>query len=84
MKVDEESSKLLTFNTCFGRYRFLRVPFGIGPAPEIYRRKMHEIFDDLSGVEIVMDDILVCGSTDEEHGARLREVFIDQMRTEKS
>jgi hypothetical protein len=36
LPVDEESSKLLTFNTPWGRYRFTRLPFGITPAPEIY------------------------------------------------
>ena len=30
LKFDEESSKLCTFNTPFGRYRFLGVSFGIG------------------------------------------------------
>ena len=62
-RLDKESSKLLTFNTCFGRYRYLRLPFGVSPAPEIYQRKMHEMFDDIEGVEIVMDDILVHGRT---------------------
>ena len=76
MRLDKESSKLLTFNTCFGRYRYLRLPFGVSPAPEIYQRKMHEVFDDIEGVEIVMDDILVHGRTDSEHDARLEQVLL--------
>lgn len=75
LKVDETSSKLLTFNTCFGRYRYLRLPFGISPAPEIYQRRMHEVFDDLEGVEIIMDDILVHGRTEAEHDHRLKTVL---------
>ena len=35
LKLDEESSKLCTFNTPFRRYRFLRVPFGSVSASEI-------------------------------------------------
>ena len=35
IKVDEESSKLLTFNTPFGRHRFKRLPFGILTASEV-------------------------------------------------
>ena len=37
LKLDEESSKLCTFNTPFRRYRFLRVPFGIVSASEIFQ-----------------------------------------------
>ena len=36
IKLDEESSKLTTFNTPFGRYRFLRLPFGLSSAPEVF------------------------------------------------
>ena len=32
---------LTTFNTPLGRYRCLRMPFGLNSAPEIWQRKMH-------------------------------------------
>ena len=35
IEVDDESSKLLTFNTPFGRFSFQRLPFGIHSASEI-------------------------------------------------
>ena len=38
LNLDNESSDLCTFNTQFGRYRYLRLPFGISSAPEIYHR----------------------------------------------
>lgn len=75
LELDETSSKLLTFNTCFGRYRYLRLGFGVSPAPEIYQRRMHEMFDDLEGVEVIMDDILVYGSDEREHDERLKTVL---------
>ncbi len=37
IKVDKESSKLLTFNTPFGRYRFLRLPYGVHSASEVFQ-----------------------------------------------
>ena len=37
MKLNEESSKLCTFNIPFGRYRFTRLPFGIKSAPEVFQ-----------------------------------------------
>ena len=57
LKLDEDSSKLCTFNTPSGRYRFLRVPFGIvSAAGKIFRRVMPQMVEDLDGCEAVMDD----------------------------
>ena len=36
IKLDYESSLLTTFNTPRGRYRWLRLPFGVKSAPEIF------------------------------------------------
>ena len=42
--------------------------FGISIAPEEFQRRMHTTLQDLSGVEVITDDILVfgCGDTAEE------------------
>ena len=60
LPVDEESSKLLTFNTPWGRYRFTRLPFGISSAPELYQREMDKLFANLP-VDIIVDDFLIHG-----------------------
>ena len=72
IKLDGESSALTTFNTSFGRYRFLRLPFGISSAPEVFQRKMTESFEDIEGVGVIFDDILIWGKDEAEHNARLR------------
>ena len=66
--LDEDSSFLTTFHTPFGRYRWRRLPFGISSAPEVFQRKMHELIEGQSGIEVVADDFIVigCGSTVEE------------------
>ena len=53
MELDEESSYLTTFNTPFGRYRWLRMPFGISCASEEYQRRMMESLDGLEGIIVV-------------------------------
>ena len=60
LPVDDESSKLLTFNNRapWGRYRFTRLPFGISPAPEIYQREMDRLFEGIP-VEIIVDDFVI-------------------------
>ena len=75
MKLDEESSKLCTFNTPFGRYRFTRLPFGIKSAPEVFQKKMSQVLEDIDGAEAIVDDILVWGRDIQEHDARLKKVL---------
>lgn len=75
IKLDEESSKLTTFNTPFGRYRFLRLPFGINSAPEVFQRRMTQAFEDIDGAEAIVDDILIWGKDIEEHNQRLKQVL---------
>ena len=49
LELDDESSKLCTFNTPFRRYRYLRLPFGIKCASELYQSKMSEMIKDIEG-----------------------------------
>ena len=75
LKLDEESSKLCTFNTPFGRYRFLRLPFGIVSASETFQRVMSQIVEDIDGSEAVMDETVVLGKDQAEHDTRLKQVM---------
>ncbi|UYV78262.1 K02A2.6-like, partial [Cordylochernes scorpioides] len=61
VKLDSQSSDLTTFWTPFGRYKWLRMPFGISAAPEEFQRRLHEVIEGLEGVEVIADDILVFG-----------------------
>ena len=46
IELDEPSSFLCTFNSPYGRYRFLRMPFGLSSAPEVFQKRNEEIFGD--------------------------------------
>ena len=61
VKLDAPSSYLTTFWTPFGRYRWLRMPFGIATAPEEYQRRQHEALEGLPGIYVIADDILITG-----------------------
>lgn len=75
LRLDEESSRLCTFNMLEGRYRFLRLPYGILSVPEVDHKTIHMIFEHIPGVETMMDDVIVWGSTRQEHNERLRRVL---------
>ena len=59
--LDEKSSKLCTFDTPYGRYRWKRLPFGISVASEIFQKRLHEAMDRLDGLLTVHDDMVVYG-----------------------
>ena len=71
VKLDEESSYLTAFNTPFGRYRWLWIPFGINPAAEIFQRRLHQTLEDFDGIACIADDIVVIGNGDTEEEARM-------------
>ena len=64
-----ESSYKTTFNTPFGRYRWLRMPFGISSSPEVWQRTMHEFVEGLQGVEVIADDFIIAGFGDTKEDA---------------
>ena len=55
LRLDEESSKLCTFITPFGRFRYLRLLFVISSAPEIYHKTISNLFSHLEGVVSSID-----------------------------
>ena len=67
----ETSRPLTTFITPYGHYLFNKLPFGISCAPELFQLRMNKIIEGLKGVVCQMDDVLVFGSTQEEHDQRL-------------
>ena len=73
--LTEAASKLTTFITPFGRYRFKRLPFGISSASEIFQREMMTLLDGLDGVIVYQDDVLVHGTTVKQHDDRLDAVL---------
>ncbi|XP_062713235.1 uncharacterized protein K02A2.6-like [Aedes albopictus] len=79
VELDERSSKLTTFWTPFGRYRWTRLPFGISSAPEIFQMKLQEVIQGLDGVECLADDLLVYGI-----GDTLEEALVNHNRCLKN
>lgn len=51
------------------------MPFGISSAPEVFQKKIYELFGDIEGVCIYCDDLIVVGSTELEHNKNVRIVL---------
>ena len=65
--LDKDSQILTTFITPFGRYKYLRAPYGISSISEHYNRRMAEAFNGLSGFRRIVDDFVIYDSNITDH-----------------
>ena len=73
--LDEESSLLTTFATPFGRYKWLRLPFGLSVSSEIFQKRLLQALEGLTGLACIADDVLLYGV-----GESLEEATVDHDR----
>lgn len=73
--LSESASWKCCFATPLGVYRYLVLPYGLMNAPELFQETLENHFGELSNVVIWADDILVMGSTEEEHDKALLSVI---------
>ena len=69
--LDEESSLLTTFNSPFGRYCFLHLPFGLVCSQDIFQKKMDQFLKVCPRCIRIAHDITMHGCTEAEHEAHL-------------
>ena len=62
--LDEESSYMTTMHTSYGRYRWTRLPFGVNSAPEEFQTCLMTALEDIDGIAMIADDILIYGVGD--------------------
>ena len=75
IQLDYESSKLLTFNSLYGRFRFLRMAYGIKSASDVCQYYISNIIEGLDRVVNSQDDIIIWGETMKELKKRTIEVL---------
>ena len=67
LQLDDDSKKLVTVNTHCGLFQYHRLPFGVSAAPAVFQRCIETLLQSCHGVSVYLDDILITGSTIEEH-----------------
>ena len=65
--IDYELSLLTMFNTPWGHYRFVCLPWGLTCAQDIFQQMMDQILECCEGVIGIADDVVVHGRDDKEH-----------------
>ena len=60
IKMDEESIPLTAFSVPQGHYEWIVMPFDLKNAPQIFQRRMDNIFKDLNHCCLVYIDDILC------------------------
>ena len=73
--LDNSSILKTTFNSPFGKYEYIKVPFGLAQAPAYFQELMTNILKDFNFAIVYLDNIIIFSKTPEEHLTHTRQVF---------
>ena len=65
--LDLRSSLLTTFNMLWGKYRWLRMPFGLKVSGDVFQERLDKVLRLVPGVLGIADDIVIHGPTENTH-----------------
>ena len=67
MPLDLRSSLLTTFNMPWGKYRWLRMPFGLKVSGDVFQERLDKVLRLVPGILGIADDIVILGLTENIH-----------------
>ena len=73
--LDEESSYLTTFNTPWGKFRWLRLPFGLKVSSDVFQERLDAIISKIKSISNIADDCLVYGKDSQSHDVALLQLL---------
>ena len=73
--LDKPSILKIAFNSPFGKYEYVKVPFGLAQAPAYFQELMTGILKDFSFMIAYLDNIIIFSKTPHEHLSHIRKVF---------
>ena len=81
MGISPDSTRYTAFNTCFGTYKFLRLPMGLSTAPNSFQLLMDKVLKGLTFRSCLcyLDDVLIVSESFENHMSDIQEV-LDRFR----
>ena len=75
IRLTTNSIPKTAFTSPFGRYEYVKVPFGLAQAPAYFQELMTGVLKDLPFAMAYLDDIIIYSSTPEEHLQHIKTVF---------
>ena len=76
LPMDDQSQLLTMFNVPWGRYCFVKMPFGLNQAQYFFQFYMDAHFQDInSTTNVIADDIMIHGESNNQHDMHLLQVL---------
>ena len=75
IEISPESRHLTSTITPWGLFQYRRLPMGLRDSAAVSQRFISQLLQDIPGVEVYIDDIIVHGSTVSDHDGSLKKVF---------
>ena len=80
--LDKPSILKMAFNSPFGKYEYVKVPFGLAQTPAYFQELMTGILKNFSFAIAYLDNIIIFSKTTQEHLSHIRQVF-EKLRSAK-
>ena len=75
ISIKEDSISKTAFTSPFGKYEYLKVPFGLAQAPAYFQELINKVLKDLPFAIFYLDDIIIYSTTAKEHMKHLQQVL---------
>ena len=75
LELDENSKQYVVINTHRGLFWYNRLPLGVWSATGIFQPTMENLLQDILKAVVYLDDILLTGSSEEEHLYTLQSIL---------
>ena len=75
IRLTKDSIPKTAFTSPFGKYEYIKVPFGLAQAPAYFQELMTGVLKDLPFAMAYLDNIIIYSSTPEEHLQHIKTVF---------
>ena len=73
--LDKASMPKTAFTSSFGKYEYIKVPFGLTQAPAYFQKLMTGILKDFNFAIAYLDDIIIFSKTAEKHLDHIKQLL---------
>ena len=75
LPIHEESQQYLVINAPEGLFKFHFLPFGLSSSPGVFQSFMCKVLDNIPGVTVYQDDLLLVSKNNDSHKILVRKVL---------